>query len=260
MRNVIPYFHQLVGGIAVQYTVRRSQKRRTIGITIKHGEVKVSAPAHVAAKDIEHFIVSKQDWIQRHLQAQQQRLSALPQRQWQHGETLYWLGQPLELEVREGHRNTIAAIDKKLAIRVARRSQNPAHQVKRLVARWFKEQAEIWLEQCFAERLPAFKDQPNGWRVANYTAKWGACSQRGELSFSWRLFAAPPWVVDYVVVHELCHLRHFNHSAEFWQLVGHHYATYPDAERWLKDHGHTLLNDNIFSYVNGSLTTRQDQH
>lgn len=77
--------------------------------------------------------------------------------------------------------------------------------------------------------------------IRDQKTRWGSCSARGTLSFNWRLMLAPPAVLDYVVVHELCHLTHMNHSAAFWQAVENVYPDYRTARKWLKDHGHELV-------------------
>lgn len=233
----------------MQYTLSRSKRRRTIGITIKHGQVRVAAPQGLALAHIDAFVSAKNAWIARHVGAQRDQLEVLAPRRWQHGETTYWLGQPLRLEVRDGHRNTIEVIDKTLAIRLSRRVKDRSKQIRLLVRQWYATAGQHWLDSNI-HKIPPHTPRPAVWRIANYTAKWGACSHSGKLSFSWRLFAAPEWVVRYVVLHERCHLTHFNHSSQFWALVEAHDASYRNAENWLKNHGHTLLNDNIFSYVN----------
>ncbi len=243
----------------MQYTIVRSQRRRSIGIKIQHGEVRVSAPVYVGEREIADFVTSKQSWITRHLQAQQGSLAQLPIRRWQHGEQVLWLGTPLTLQVRDGQRNTITLIEKTLHIRLHRRTSDRPAQVRKLVIDWYHQQGMHVLNQLIPQLAEATKLNPTSWRIAHYTAKWGACDRRGQLSFSWRLFAAPPWVLNYVVLHELCHLQHFNHSAAFWQLVEHHAPNYTEAENWLKQHGHTLLNERVFSYVNTGLNTGQTE-
>ena len=236
-------------GNSVDYTLTRSPRRRTIGITVQHAQVRVNAPVGVCDTTIRRFIETKRGWIERHLQAQQRDLSNLAVRRWAHGEELRWLGDRYRLEVRPGCRNTIEAIGNILVVRLSRRTVNRAERTKQLVTSWYQQRAAHWLDEQLPEIGDALQLRPKGWRVSSYRAKWGACSRRGLLSFSWRLFAAPPWVVDYVLVHELCHLHHFNHSAEFWQLVEVHRPNFRDAERWLKAHGHTLLNDRVFNYL-----------
>ena len=77
--------------------------------------------------------------------------------------------------------------------------------------------------------------------VRDQKTRWGSCSAKGTLSFNWRLMLAPPAILDYVVVHELCHLSHMNHSAAFWQKVESVYPDYRAARKWLKDHGQELV-------------------
>lgn len=77
--------------------------------------------------------------------------------------------------------------------------------------------------------------------IRDQKTRWGSCSARGTLSFNWRLMLAPPAILDYVVVHELCHLTHMNHSAAFWQKVASVYPDYRTARKWLKDHGQELV-------------------
>ncbi len=77
--------------------------------------------------------------------------------------------------------------------------------------------------------------------IRDQKTRWGSCSAKGTLSFNWRLMLAPPTILDYVVVHELCHLTYMDHSAAFWQKVESVYPDYRTARKWLKDHGHELV-------------------
>lgn len=77
--------------------------------------------------------------------------------------------------------------------------------------------------------------------IRDQKTRWGSCSAKGTLSFNWRLMLAPPSILDYVVVHELCHLTHMNHSSAFWQAVEKVCPDYRTARKWLKDHGQELV-------------------
>jgi hypothetical protein len=93
-----------------------------------------------------------------------------------------------------------------------------------------------------ATRIAAAEQlEPGRIRIAGQRTRWGSCSPRGTVSLNWRLALAPPEVLDYVVVHELCHLVESNHSPRFWALVAHRRPDYGEARRWLHDHGHALL-------------------
>ncbi len=76
--------------------------------------------------------------------------------------------------------------------------------------------------------------------IRDQKTRWGSCSSKGTLSFNWRLMLAPPAILDYVVVHELCHLTYMNHSTAFWKKVEAVCPDYRTARKWLKDHGHEL--------------------
>ena len=77
--------------------------------------------------------------------------------------------------------------------------------------------------------------------IRDQKTRWGSCSAKGTLSFNWRLMLAPPAILDYVVVHELCHLTYLDHSSAFWKKVESVYPDYRTARKWLKDHGHELV-------------------
>ncbi len=78
-------------------------------------------------------------------------------------------------------------------------------------------------------------------RIKSQKTRWGSCSSKGNLNFNWRLVLAPDWVMDYVVVHELCHLKHLNHSKDFWLTVGSYMPEYKTAVKWLKQNGAVML-------------------
>jgi len=82
---------------------------------------------------------------------------------------------------------------------------------------------------------------PNSISVRDYKSRWGSCSSKGEISYNWRIIIAPHQIVDYVVVHELCHLKHPNHSPEYWKSVKRVNPEYKEHRQWLKEHGATWI-------------------
>ncbi len=100
----------------------------------------------------------------------------------------------------------------------------------------------------FAKRVAFYHELTGGVyhtiTIRDQKSRWGSCSSRGTLSFNYRLMFAPPRVLDYVVVHELCHLTHMNHSADFWGMVQRIMPDYRIYKQWLKDHGHELTLEN----------------
>ena len=100
-------------------------------------------------------------------------------------------------------------------------------------------------KQYIYERVEYYLPQTGGHyssiRIGDQKSRWGSCSSNGTLSFSWRLMLAPPRVLDYVVIHELCHLTHMNHSKDFWDMVESIDADYKEHRKWLKDNGDKLI-------------------
>ena len=114
-------------------------------------------------------------------------------------------------------------------------------QVKVRLEKWLKEKAQRYI----LERVNALSKQsqlyPKDCKIRQYKARWGSCNIKGQLNFNYLLMMTPNWVVDYVIVHELCHLQHLNHSRDFWLLVHKHYPEYTQAKLWLKQHQQHLI-------------------
>jgi len=113
--------------------------------------------------------------------------------------------------------------------------------LEKAVCHWYRERArEIFTDKVAYYRQ--FINKPIGEiRIKEQKSRWGSCSTKGNLNFNWKIIMAPDEIIDYLVVHELCHLLHMNHSKEFWQSVGSILPDYKVRERWLKENG-TLLN------------------
>jgi len=113
-------------------------------------------------------------------------------------------------------------------------------QVKQKLEVWYKTKAEKYIKVRLAELSQQTGLIPNTVKIRQYKARWGSCNNRGELSFNYLLMMAPRWVVDYVIIHELCHLKHLNHSKQFWLIVEKHYPLFREAKRWLNENQHHL--------------------
>lgn len=206
----------------------RSARRRTLAISVRAGEVTVRAPLAVEDARIGQFLQAKAAWIRKHLDRQQQLPKAPVLAS---GAILHYLGQPLALTVAHG---TPALTLTGTELRLCLPNPNPQEAtVKAALAEWYCAQAITYLPPRVAEFAAQLGVKPRGLKVRFYKSRWGSCNRRAELQFNWLIMMAPPEVIDYVVVHELSHLRHFNHSPAFWRTVA---SVMPDHERqrqWL---------------------------
>jgi predicted metal-dependent hydrolase len=109
------------------------------------------------------------------------------------------------------------------------------------VQAWYREQARIGVERVLRHESKRLQIAYRSVSIRDQRSRWGSCSSRGVLSFNWRLICAPQAVLNYVVVHELCHVLRHDHSPVFWQLVALARPSYADERKWLAEHGHELL-------------------
>ena len=107
--------------------------------------------------------------------------------------------------------------------------------------KWYREQARVEIERASRAKRSASASTYTRLTIRDQLTRWGSCSKAGALSFNWRLILAPPAILTYVVVHELCHRVRHDHSAEFWELVAAARPTYAEERAWLAEHGPELL-------------------
>ncbi|WP_223669043.1 M48 family metallopeptidase [Kangiella shandongensis] len=217
------------------YEVIRSN-RRTLSIEVHHQKVKVRAPQGAPNDWIEGFVYQKAKWIARKLVEQAQRDES--RLKLQDGEVISFMGQVRHLTIKEGV-NRIQLTDDKLQI-----------SNKDLSYESLKKQLDRWLLAQAKERLPqrvetmagtmGLARKLSGVRFRKTKTQWGHCTAKGIVQLNQLILLTPTHIIDYLIVHELCHLKHLNHSKRFWKLVEKHCPDYQQAEVWLKQYGHSV--------------------
>lgn len=208
-------------------------KRKTLSLIIEtDGTLTVRAPIKMRESDILRFIEAKADWIRRK-QVKAQEEAVLPHR-YVDGEAFLYLGQEIPLRLVP---NQKPALVMEGVFKLTKSAQSDAESV---FETWYRQQAR----KVIVERMAFFARNhnltPKKLRISSARTRWGSCSTKGTLSFTWRLVMAPPDVIDYVVVHELCHLKEMNHSKTFWTLVEAILPDYRKRRAWLKKNGSSL--------------------
>ena len=215
----------------VAYTLVRA-RRRSIGMLVGPDGLEVRAPRWVSVREIEQALFEKADWILRQL-AQAEALQQRRQAQaieWRDGSHFPYLGRPMRICLGTAPMvtdaptllapppTTMPAAEPSLCLGLP--PQAPEAQVRTAVQHWLKRQAGPY----FTARLDHFAELVEvRWRelgLSGAQSRWGSASADGRIRLSWRLMHLPPTLIDYVVVHELSHLRVMNHSPAFWQVVG----------------------------------------
>lgn len=220
----------LPSGIQLHYRLERRQ-RRTVGLKITAEGLIVHAPARISLSLLESLISEKAEWIQRKLHTASTK--QLPALQWQDGEQLLLLGNAVTLTVRhEVRTRAVSHVPGLLELAMPNHHESTA--VARKVLQWYKKQALT----DFARRLEIFSAKLGvalpKLLISNARTRWGSCNSKREIRLNWRLLQAPPHLINYVVCHELAHLKEMNHSAKFWAVVASIYPDYKAAEKELK--------------------------
>jgi len=212
----------LLSGDPCEYRLRRA-RRRTIGFQIDDNGLTVSAPRWVSVRDIEAAIIEKERWIRSRLEQWRQWRAKrrLPQVHFADGGKLPFLGSEITLRLRADLR--FSALTKSAQgdeLCLALPQQAAEGQVRDAVQTWLKEQAQRVLEERLRELSARNGVRFSSWALSSARLQWGSCCADGRIRLNWRLihFALP--VIDYVVAHELAHLKELNHGPEFWRQVG----------------------------------------
>ncbi len=209
-------------------------RRRTIGLVITNeAKLIVRAPHWTPVHEIESMVAQKSRWIDAKKAFFAKRQAR--RKQYVEGEEFLFLGQNYLLRFVEDLPKALILDEKALMI-----CQAVARNVQDHIGSWYQKEA---LEHI-SERVAFYAAQTGlSYRSVKVNAartRWGSCSHTGALNFCWRLIMAPPRIVDYVVVHELMHLKQPNHSARFWAEVAQLVPDYRQDEQWLKENGHLL--------------------
>jgi len=237
LRRGIPE-HIEIDGTTVE--VVRSTRRTTACLEVRGAEVRVRVPAALDPCWIEQFVHSRRAWIASKLRLHA-ALPVAPSRRYETGEVYHYLGRPFRLEVVSAARRSVAFDDQVLRIGVSGRVADRAAYVRRALAGWYRDRAAELLAQKTRTFSAVVGRVPDKVSVRSFRRRWGSCSASGHIQYNWLLVAAPEPVVDYVVVHELCHLLHLDHSPAFWAQVARVLPDYRAQRRWLREQGGALV-------------------
>ncbi len=218
----------MLGGAVIEYTLKRSQRRSSITLTIDENGLRVGAPWRAAQSRIDNLLDSHARWIARKLAEWQARRP--PPFTWQAGATVMALGEPLTLAVDSASKVTTRC-GKCLSVGVG--TDDPEILAQQVVA-WLRDTAQGWFEQRAAHFAQVLDVRPPTIRLSNARTRWGTCHPDGRVLLNWRLIQAPPALIDYVVVHELAHLREPNHSPRFWRWVASVLPDYKERRQALR--------------------------
>jgi len=218
----------------IEYTLQRSRRKTASVYVERDGQVSVLVPETLTDQQVQQLIESKRRWIYRHL-AQWRDLNATRvQREYVNGEGFLYLGrtyrlqlvaqQDVPLKLKDGHFRLLAP-------------RGDTEDAEAAFRDFYREKGKPRIMERVAYYQTRMGVQPKSVRVFELKHRWASCSPGGNLNFHWKCMMAPPTVIDYIIVHELAHLRHANHTRAFWNMVDKILPDYQDRKEWLRVNG-----------------------
>ncbi len=220
-------------GETIQFEINY-KKRASMGIHIDaYGHVEVQAPKETSDEIVIQLLERNWDQIQQKLKEIKERMLGPKERVYQHGETFLYLGKTYPIQISQDttiKKNHVVLEEDMLRIVV---KQLEDEKIKQALKRFYYQRCKALIEKSIKNYQSDFKVKPRSIRITDSKANWGTCDSQLQLTFNWRLAMAPLEVIDYVVVHEMCHMVHLNHDRSFWRLVGKMSPNFKEQENWL---------------------------
>ena len=213
----------------IEYLLVRRRGRRGVGLKVDEKGLTVSAPLTMPLARIEAVVRESEAWVLKKVREWSTR--QVPRFAWEEGARVPFLGGGLALRFVPGGRLRAERHDAELRVTLPPAADEAA--IRRAVVAWYKRQAMDYLQQRVSHLSAAAGIAPPRLMISPAMGRWGSCNSRREVRLAWRLMKAPAELVDYVVCHELAHLRHMNHSAAFWAEVGRQCPAYKELRRQL---------------------------
>ena len=216
----------------ISYTLKRSSKRRTIGLQINDRGLTVSMPLRASEKWLHSVLQEKAGWVLDKLESWQSKKA--PVQKWQDGEQILFRGEAFTLRIVSGLvRGTPQLTDSELIIPVYDTGNQRV--IFRKILQWYKREAEQVFRECVEHFAPLMNATPKELKLTSAKTQWGSCTAQGVIRLNWQLVTMPLHLIDYVVVHELAHLKEMNHSAAFWRVVGEGCPDYVKVRKELRE-------------------------
>ena len=222
-------------GRSVVYRLKQSQRTRGIRLEIRSETgLTVVVPRKYSRQQVLDMLRQKEGWILKHLSTGKAVQMPLFTQEAGHGDRLFFMGRPIEIAINPGKSASSSAVLHGNKLLISPGARNAA--MPKILEKWYRQQAA----DIFKRKADSFKElmgvRYNTIFIRGQKTRWGSCSPAGNLTLNWKLLMAPEDVVDYVVIHELAHLKHMNHSKKYWTMVDQYCPNWKKHRRWLALH------------------------
>ena len=230
-------------GLPIKLKIVRTERRKTVLIEVDNPVVTVKVPKTLSRERLEALLTKRKGWIKDKLETQE-AMPPMRTKEYVNGEAFAYLGRTYRLKIIPGEQGKPVKLrNGYLEVPVAKNLKNEGRRasIRCALTEWYTSHALVRLESKCTRYGRVLGVAPASVKVDDYKTRWGSCSSTGKLSFNWRVILAPHSIVDYVVVHELCHMLEHNHSAKYWKHVRTVIPDYKACRDWLKKHGAYLF-------------------
>jgi len=218
--------------------VTRTKRIKTVSIKIVDGSVYASVPDKMSSFRISELIKKRKLWIKRKLIEESKIVISKP-KEYVSGESFTYLGKNYRLKVISNSQSDVKLIGGYIEVGVPKKLKK--NTIRELLLDWYQTHAIERLNEKTNRYAKIIGVSPKIISVRDYKSQWGSCSRDSKISYNWRLIIAPHNIVDYVVVHELCHLLEFNHTKNYWRHVSNNFREYKKSRDWLRLNGANLI-------------------
>jgi predicted metal-dependent hydrolase len=214
------------------------KKRKTLEIGIEPPDkIYVVAPIDTPEDIVLEKVKSRANWIIKKLFSFRDMEYRHINREFVNGESFMYLGRNYSLQIIKNEEVKSPEIKIYRGKFYATTPTTDEEIIKKAMEKWYREKTLIKVETKVKYYEPLLNKKPNGIRAKEQKKRWASCTSKNELYFNWRCIMAPSPILDYIVLHEMCHMFYKNHSREFWNLVGTVMPDYPSRKEWLKNYG-----------------------
>lgn len=239
---------KIIKTLPFKYNIRRSQRAKKTRIIVTAEKIEVVAPLRVSTSKIHAFVESQQDWIVAatdKVEAKRKKINRLSPELYADGVAVPFRGKQTRIRLKSHalKKVKIELNEHYFNIYLPARYEGGSNSelIRLALIDWMKKQALKRVNSYIMLHTHKYNLTPRYIKIKNQKSRWGSCGIHNDINLNWLLILAPPEVMEYVVVHELCHIKERNHSAKFWQLVAAHLPDYQQQRDWLRRNGMSLM-------------------
>jgi predicted metal-dependent hydrolase len=223
-----------LSGKEISYTLKRSGRRRSIGLRIDERGLTVNVPLRASEKWLHSVLQDKADWVVEKLDSWQAKKA--PPICWAEGARIPFRGEEFTLRLAPRARGAVPQLQGEI-LHVPAGVEAEAARIEKSVTQWYRGEALRVFAECVEHFAPLLQVTPREIKLSAARTQWGSCTAHGVVRLNWQLVKMPLHLIDYVVVHELAHLVEMNHSPAFWRVVESVCPDYKQCRAELRSYG-----------------------